>query len=238
MVTELQLGDLSVDLVFKDIKNIHLSVNPPNGRVRIAAPTCTSIDTIRAYAISKLGWIKRHQTKFAQQERQPPREFVDRESHYLWGRRMLLHIIEKQGRPSIAIAHKKIALCVPETVTFEVKEQLLDELYRREARRALEPLAAKWEKILSIGINHIYLQRMKTRWGSCNPQNRNIRLNLELVKKPIECLEYILLHEALHFFEPNHGERFVALLDTHMTNWRTIRQILNDEPLAYSNWKY
>lgn len=238
MVSELHLGDLSVDLVFKDIKNIHLSVYPPTGRVRIAAPNRASIDTIRAFAISKLGWIRRHQTKFAQQERQPPREYLDRESHYLWGRRMLLHIVEGQGRPSIEIEHKKIALRVPEAVTFEAKEQLLDELYRREARLALQPLAAKWEKNLGIEINHIYLQRMKTRWGSCNPQKGNIRLNLELAKKPLECLEYIFLHEALHFFVPNHGERFVALLDQHMSNWRTIRQVLNDEPLAHSDWKY
>jgi predicted metal-dependent hydrolase len=238
MVAELHLGDLSVDLVFKNIKNIHLSVYPPTGRVRIAAPTRASIDTIRAFAISKLGWIRRHQTKFAKQERQPPREFLDRESHYLWGRRMLLHIVEGQGRPSIEIAHKKIALRVPEAVTFEAKEKLLDELYRREARRALQPLAAKWEKILDIKINHIYLQRMKTRWGSCNPQKANIRLNLELAKKPLECLEYIFLHEALHFFVPDHGERFVALLDQHMSNWRMTRQILNDEPLAHSDWKY
>lgn len=238
MVSELHLGDLSVDLVFKDIKNIHLSVYPPTGRVRIAAPTRASIDTIRAFAISKLGWIKRHQTKFAQQERQPPRELLDRESHYLWGRRMLLHIVEGKGRPSIEIAHKKIVMRVPKAATFETKEQLLDELYRREARRALQPLAAKWEKILGIRINHAYLQRMKTRWGSCNPQKGNIRLNLELAKKPMECLEYIFLHEALHFFVPNHGECFVALLDQHMSNWRTIRQILNDEPLAHSDWKY
>jgi predicted metal-dependent hydrolase len=238
MVSELHLGDLCVDLVFKDIKNIHLSVYPPTGRVRIAAPTRASIDTIRAFAISKLGWIRKHQTKFSGQERQPPRELLDRESHYLWGRRMLLDIIEGRGRPSIDVEHRKIALRVPEAVTFEAKEQLLDELYRREARRALQPLVSKWQKILGIEFNHIYLQRMKTRWGSCNPPKGNIRLNLELAKKPPECMEYILLHEALHFFVPNHGERFVALLDQHMSNWRAIRQVLNDEPLAHSDWKY
>ncbi|WP_183942270.1 M48 family metallopeptidase [Sphingorhabdus rigui] len=238
MVAELQLGDLSIDLVFKDIKNIHLSVYPPTGRVRIAAPTRANIETIRAFAISKLVWIRKHQTKLAEQERQPPREFLDRESHYLWGRRMLLQIVVSQGRPSIDIEHKKITLRGPEAFTLEAKQRLLDKLYRREARRAIEPIASKWEKILGIEINQIYWQRMKTRWGSCNPQSGNIRLNLELAKKPLECLEYILLHEALHFLVPNHGEHFLVLLDQHMSNWRTIRQILADEPLAHSHWKY
>lgn len=238
MVTELRLGDVSVDLVFKDIKNIHLSVYPPTGRVRIAAPSRASIDTIRAYAISKLSWIRRHQAKFNGQERQTPRELLDRESHYLWGRRMLLQISEGCGRPSIEIEHRNIALRAPREITFEAKERLLDDLYRREARRALSPLVEKWEKRLGLEFNHIYLQRMKTRWGSCNPKKGNIRLNLELAKKPPECMEYILLHEALHFFVPNHGERFVHMLDGHMSNWRSIRQLLNDEPLAHSDWKY
>lgn len=238
MLSEISLGDVSVDLVFKDIKNIHLSVYPPTGRVRISAPSRTSIDAIRAFAISKLGWIRKHQTKLNRQQRQPPREYLDRESHYLWGRRMLLEILEMSGRPKIDIAHRKISLCVPEGATFDAKERLLDELYRRETRRVIEEFVSKWEKILGIEINHVFLQRMKTRWGSCNPQKRNIRLNLELAKKPVECLEYIFVHEALHFFVPNHGERFVSLLDQHMSNWRSIRQILNDEPLAHSDWKY
>ena len=127
---------------------------------------------------------------------------------------------------------------MPEAATFDAKEQLLDELYRREAKREIETLVAKWEKILGIEINRVFLQRMKTRWGSCNPQRRNIRLNLELAKKPVECLEYIFVHEALHFFVPNHSAKFVSLLDQHMSNWRAIRQVLNDEPLAHSDWKY
>lgn len=238
MTSVISLGDVSVDLVFKDIKNIHLSVYPPTGRVRISAPTRTSIDAVRAFAISKLGWIRKHQGKLNRQERQPPREYLDRESHYVWGRRVLLDIVEGQGRPRIDLAHSKIVLRIPEGCTLDFKVELLDDLYRREARRVIERLTAKWEKILGIQINQVFLQRMKTRWGSCNPQLLNIRLNLELAKKPEECFEYIFLHEALHFFVPNHGEKFIQMLDQHMSNWRTIRQILNDQPLAHADWKY
>jgi predicted metal-dependent hydrolase len=238
MIAELHIGDVAVDLVFKDIKNIHLSVYPPTGRVRIAAPSRMNIETIRAFAISKLSWIRQHQVKFEEQERETPREYLDRESHYLWGKRFLLDISETDGKPSLFVGHQKFHLFLPSGSTSELAAHLFDEMYRKEVRAAAEILRQKWQKILCIEINQIYIQRMKTRWGSCNPSRKNIRLNLDLAKKPDICLEYILLHEIIHCFEPTHNAKFVKMMDQYMFNWRFIRQQLNNEPLSHADWKY
>lgn len=238
MIAELQLGDVAVDLVFKDIKNIHLSVYPPTGRVRIAAPSRMNIETIRAFAISKLGWIRQHQNKFEEQVRETPREYLDRESHYLWGRRFLLDIHEVDEKSSLKIGHQKFHLRLIKGSTSAHAAELLDDMYRREIKSAVEVLRHKWQKILNVEAGQVYIQRMKTRWGSCNPSKGNIRINLELAKKPEICLEYIFLHEMCHLFEPTHNANFISLMDRHMSNWRVIRQQLNNEPLAHSDWKY
>jgi predicted metal-dependent hydrolase len=238
MIAEMQIGDVAVDLVFKDIKNIHLSVYPPTGRVRISAPSRMNIETVRAFAISKLHWIRQHQTKFDEQKRETPREYLDRESHYLWGKRFLLDMCESDEKPSISKGHQKFHLVLPHGSSPEIAAKLLDALYRKEIKLATEHLQAKWQKILSIEVNQIYIQRMKTRWGSCSSKKRNIRLNLELAKKPEICLEYIFLHELIHFFEPTHSSKFISMMDKHMCNWRLIRQQLNDEPLSHTDWKY
>lgn len=238
MVTVIQLGDIAVDLVFKDIKNLHLSVYPPTGRVRVSAPSRMNIETIRAFLISKLAWIRQHQVKFGLQERETPREYLDRESHYLWGRRLLLDLNLSEDKPYVELGHKKLYVGTTVDITHSELAELVDEFYRKELRKAAEALRIKWQKIVGVEINQIFIQRMKTQWGSCNPDKRNIRLNLELAKKPEPCLEYILLHEIIHFFEPTHGENFVRLMDKHMFNWRLIRQQLNEEPLSHTEWKY
>ena len=238
MSLALQLGDIAVDIVFKDIKNLHLSVYPPTGRVRVSAPLRTNIDTIRAFLISKLGWIRQNQCKLELQERETPREYLDRESHYLWGKRMLLEIIPTEVKPYIKINHNKICIGVIPAYSYNDISDLIDELYRRELKNLAYVLSKKWQTILGIEIKNIFIQRMKTKWGSCNPKKGNIRLNLDLAKKPDVCVEYIFLHEAVHFLEPTHGARFVALMDKYMSNWRLIRQQLNDEPLSHTDWKY
>jgi len=238
MVTVLQLGDLSVDVVFKDIKNVHLSVHPPTGRVRISAPERMAVDAVRMYAISKLGWIKKQQKKLRAQQREEPREYLERESHYLWGERYLLHITEGE-KPAQAIpAHRAIILNVPEEASPAKRQQVLEDWYRAELRAAAEPLVAKWEKRLGVSVERAFIQKMKTKWGSSNPRARNIRLNLELVKKPPQCLDYVILHEILHFLVPDHGENFVALMDHHLPQWRAVRQTLNEAPLAHADWTY
>ncbi len=238
MVAAIQLGDVAVDLVFKDIKNLHLSVYPPTGRVRVSAPSRMKIETIRAFLISKLAWIRQHQVKLGNQERETPREYLDRESHYLWGRRLLLDISLSAHKPYVELAHKTIRVGTTVDSSHGDLAALIDDFYRKELRKAAEALQIKWQKIIGVEINQVFIQRMKTQWGSCNPTKRNIRLNLELAKKPEACLEYILLHEIMHFFEPTHGDNFVRLMDKHMFNWRLIRQQLNEEPLSHTQWKY
>lgn len=232
MVSELQLGEISVDVVLKDIKNVHLSVHPPTGRVRIAAPRSMSQDAIRLFAISKLGWIKRQQRRQRAQERETPREYIERESHYLWGRRYLLHIVEDAARPYVALDHRHIELGIPKGADRQRRQAILDGWYREELRSAASDLVEKWQERLGVEVERFFIQRMKTKWGGSSPQRRTIRLNLELAKKNPECLDYVVLHEMAHFLVPNHSEDFVALLDRNMSNWRHVRKHLNDLPLA------
>ncbi|MCK1702603.1 M48 family metallopeptidase [Bradyrhizobium sp. 146] len=238
MITELNIGDVSVDVVFKDIKNVHLSVHPPTGRVRIAAPARMKIEAVRVFAISKLGWIKKQQSKLQAQERESPREYLERESHYLWGNRYLLRVIEGE-RPSGAISsHRTLVLTVPQGAAADKRRQVLEAWYRAEMKATLEALVAKWEKRLAVRVERAFVQKMKTKWGSSSPRLHYIRLNLELAKKPPACLDYVVLHEMLHFIVPNHSERFVALLDHHLPQWRAVRQALNEAPLAHTDWTH
>jgi len=236
MVAELNLGGMSVDVVFKDIKNVHLSVHPPTGRVRIAAPARMKLEAVRVFAISKLDWIKKQQSKLQAQDRESPREYLERESHYLWGSRYLLQIVEGERPSGVASKHRTIVLTVPPNATTEKRRQIVEAWYRAEMKAALEPLIAKWENRLGLRVERAYIQKMKTKWGSSNPRLRHIRLNLELAKKPSRCLDYVVLHEMMHFLVPDHSERFVALMDHHQPGWRTVRQMLNEAPLTHVEW--
>lgn len=238
MITELQLGDIKVDVVFKDIKNIHLSVYPPTGRVRISAPERMDAENIRLFAISKLGWIKKQQKKLQAQDRESPREYLDRESHYLWGKRYLLQILERSGLPSVTREHKKIVLSVPPGTPATRRQELLDDFYRAELKQATRPLIAKWESQLDIRVQRFFVQRMKTKWGSSNPNLGTIRLNLELAKKPHDCLDYVVLHEMAHFLVPDHGKKFQSLMDHYLPSWPNVRQRLNETSLAHEEWAY
>lgn len=231
MASELRLGDITVDVILKDIKNVHLSVYPPTGRVRIAAPRSMTLETIRLFAISKLGWIKRQQRRQREQDRETPREYIERESHYLWGRRYLLRIVEDAPRGYVALSHRHIELGVTAGADGEKRQAVLDGWYREELRAAARERVSFWEDRLGVKVDRLFIQRMKTKWGGSSPERGTIRLNLELVKKDAECLDYVVLHEMAHFIVPNHSEGFVALLDRHMPNWRTVRKHLNDLPL-------
>ena len=238
METQIELGDITVDVVLKDIKNIHLSVYPPTGRVRIAAPSRMDIDTIRVYAISKLDWIKRQQKSFQEQERESPREYLDRESHYVWGKRYLLKMIEVNEAPSVELEHNWMILRIRPGSSDEKKQAIMAKWYREQIREAVPPLVAKWEPLIGVKVEQFFVQRMKTRWGSCNHAARNIRLNTELAKKPPRCLEYIVVHEMAHLLEPTHNARFVALMDQFMPNWRYYRDELNRLPVRHEKWVY
>lgn len=238
MATGFRLGNIAVDVELKDIKNVHLSVYPPAGRVKIAAPRRMSLDTIRVFAISKLGWIKRQQEKILAQERETPREYLPRESHYVWGRRYLLRVVEREGAPSVDLTHRRMVLGVRPGATEERKQAVVDHWYRQRLKEAVPPLIAKWEPVLGVRVRRFFVQRMKTRWGSCNPRAASIRLNTELAKKPKECLEYIVVHEMVHLLEPTHNDRFVALMDRLVPRWRFLRQRLNQLPVRHEEWVY
>jgi len=238
MQSLIQLGDLAVEVVRKEIRNIHLSVHPPAGRVTLAAPARLSLDTLRVFAISKLGWIRQQQKKLLEQERETPREFLERESHYVWGRRHLLNLVEGEHTPSVELGHGRLVLRLRPGAGLSKKSELLDAWYRAQIRAALPPLISKWEPLLGVKVERCFVQRMKTRWGSCNPSTRSIRLNTDLAKKPEECLEYIVVHEMVHLLEPTHSPRFLALMDRFLPRWQLHRDTLNRLPVRHERWSY
>jgi len=238
MVSQVKLGEIEVDVVLKDIKNVHLSVYPPTGRVRISAPKRMSIGTIRVFAISKLDWIKQQQTKLRAQERETPRDYVDRESHYVWGKRYLLRLSEREEPPDIKLTHSRMLLSVRPGTDGDKKQALVAEWYRKQLREAVPALLARWQPLLGVRVERFFVQRMKTKWGSCNHKAGTIRLNTELAKKPGECLEYIVVHELVHLLEPTHNARFVMLMDRFMLKWQFHRQVLNRLPVRREKWSY
>jgi predicted metal-dependent hydrolase len=237
MSETIQFGDISILVHRKDIKNVHLSVHPPDGRVTLAAPLATRLDVARAYAISKLGWIREQRRKLASQTRETPRRYITRESHYLWGRRHLLEVIERNEKPSVAADHKRITLTVRPGSSESKRAEVMHEWHKSLLHQAVPPLIRKWEKRLGVSVHGYFLQRMKTKWGGCNHRAGHIRLNTELVKKPKELLEYVIVHEMAHLIEPTHSERFVAIIDKHYPTWREARAELNELPLAAENWR-
>lgn len=235
---DIVLGDLAVEVVFKDIKNIHLSVYPPDGKVRIAAPSRMDLDTLRVFTVSKLAWIKQQQRKLREQTRETPREFLDLESHSLWGTRYLLKVIEEDAAPTVVLDPGTLVLRVRPGTGEEQRQEIVAAWYRQQIREVASGLIQKWEAILGVRVERLFVQRMKTRWGSCNPDSRTIRLNTELAKKPVQCLEYILVHELTHLLERHHNERFIALLDAHLPQWSQYRDLLNGLPLGHEEWAY
>lgn len=235
---KIELGDIAVEVVKKDIKNVHLSVYPPAGRVKISAPLRMKLETIRVYAIAKLGWIKQQQKKLREQRRETPREYLDRESHYVWGERYLLQIIERESAPIVELKQKKMVLKIRPGTAEDKKQAIFEEWYRSQLKTVVPSLIAKWEPLLGVKVRRFFVQKMKTKWGSCNPNTMSIRLNTELAKKPLECLEYIIVHELLHLLVRHHDDRFKSLMDRHLPNWRLVRQLLNDAPLAHAKWTY
>ncbi len=238
MHAQVQLGNLAVDVVRKDIKNVHLSVHPPTGRVTIAAPARLNLDTIRVFAISKLGWIRQQQQKLLEQERESPREYLNRESHYVWGKRYLLKVSVSDEPPKVELTHGKMLLRVRPGTGEDKKQAIVEAWYREQLKQAVPPVIAKWERLMGVKVERFFVQRMKTKWGSCSPATGSIRLNTELAKKPVRCLEYIVVHELAHLITRHHDERFVALMSQHLPQWRAQRVALNAAPLSHSSWSY
>ncbi|WP_079417503.1 M48 family metallopeptidase [Thiomonas intermedia] len=234
----LDLGGLRAEVTRKAIKHVHLSVLPPAGRVRVAAPEAMPLDTIRLFVVSKLGWIRSQQRKLQAQDREAPHEFLNKESHFLWGKRYLLEISFAESPPAVSISPRKLQLQVRPGTDPAKCGQILEGWYRQQVRNALPQLLAQWEPLLQVKAARVFVQRMKTKWGSCNPALGSIRLNTDLAKKPPECLEYIVVHELVHLVEPTHNARFSDLMDQHLPHWQHLRKQLNRLPVRHEDWGY
>jgi predicted metal-dependent hydrolase len=235
----LTISGLKVDVARKDIRNLHLGVYPPNGRVRVAAPLQVSDDAVRLAVIGKLAWIRRQRQKFAQQPRQTEREAVTGESHYVFGRRYRMSVHEGAARQQVVLRTKtKMELHIRTGATTEQRLRVLDRWYRTQLRQALEPLLHEWQPTVGVTLTFWGVKRMKTKWGTCITQTGRIWFNSELAKKPVRCIEYIVVHELVHLLEPTHSPRFVELMDHFLPDWRSRRDQLNSSPLANESWTY
>ena len=238
MSEHIQLGDIRVEVQRKNNKHAHLYVYPPEGRVHISAPLHMGLDALRAFAISRLSWIKAQQRQMRAQPRETEREYLNRESHQVWGRRYLLEVIEVDAVPTVELKHSVLVLQIRPGSDEARREALLESWYRQQLRAKLPVLLGKWQPLMGVNVRRILVQRMKTRWGGCNPSTGNIRLNTELAKKPPECLEYVLIHELAHLIEPTHNNRFLALMDKFMPHWRQIKDELNRLPVRHEEWDH
>lgn len=232
----LTVRGIDIDVIYKDIKNLHIGVYPPLGRVRVAAPNRLDDDQVRLAVIQRLPWIKRQRDKLRSAERQSEREMITGESHYVWGVRRRLKVVERAGRAHVEIDGERLVLYVPADTSPEKRRIYLDQWYRDQLRQEIPDLIAKWEQTLDVTVPKWTIRRMKTKWGSCNRETRHIWFNAELAKKHPDCLEYIVVHEMTHYFERNHGERFTSLMDQYLPDWRRRREQLNAAPLGAEEW--
>lgn len=235
---QITVSNITIDIVRKNIQNLHLAVYPPTGRVRIAAPLKIDDEAVRLFAISKLGWIKKHRKNFANQQRETQREYVSGESHYFEGGRYLLNVIYQNAKPKVLIRNKTyIDLYVRQDSNLKQREKVMTECYRERLKENIQPFIEKWQKKIGVDLKDWQVKRMRTKWGTCNIEQRRIWLNLELAKKPLHCLEYIIVHELVHFLERHHNDRYVALMDKFLPNWRFCQSELNRLILSYEDWR-
>lgn len=238
MTAMIDLGSIQVEVVQKDIKNIHLSVYPPDGKVKIAAPERMELETVRMFAISKMPWIRKTREKILAQEREAPREYNSLESHYFKGKRYLLEVVEKDAKPRVQIKHNKLIMYVRPGAEKAQRKEVLQEWYREQLKEILPDMIAKWEKKMGLKVEEFGVKRMKTKWGTCNPDAKRIWINLELAKKPHICLEYIVVHEMVHLIERSHNQRFIGLMDHFLPHWRDLKEELNRLPVSHVDWGY
>lgn len=232
-------SQLTIDVVRKDIKNMHLAVYPPTGRVRIAAPLRINDEAVKLFAISKIAWIRKQQRSFVSQDRQPPRQFLERESHYFFGKRYLLRITEQESVPKVVIKTKTyIDLYVRPNSTIVQRQSIVNEWYRSELKKLIQPIVDKWEKKMSVKVADWQVKQMKTKWGTCSIEKSRIWLNLELAKKPLHCIEYIIVHEMIHLKERHHNDRFLSLIEGYLPQWKFYKEELNRLPVSHGEWTY
>lgn len=236
---KLRVGGLPVEVVRKSIKNLHVGVYPPEGRIRVAAPNAMTKDAVRLAVVDKLAWIKRQRAGFKAQPRQTARKYVTGETHYFFGQRYRLRVVEHENPSQVTLLNDStMKLALRPGSTIEQREKIFQSWNRAELKLQAAPLIEKWKPVVDVKLSDWGVKRMKTKWGSCNIEARRIWLNLELAKKPIECLEYIVVHELAHLLERNHNDNFIAIMDRCMPKWRSLRELLNSSPLANENWEY
>jgi predicted metal-dependent hydrolase len=232
------LGDIEIELTQKNIKNVHLSIMPPNGVVRISAPLYLSEETIRLYAISKLAWIKTQQKKIRSQARESKREFINKETHYFQGRKYLMRIFEEDKPAKVVLRKRYIDFHIRPNTNTEQSQILMNEWYRSELKLLIPDIIKKWEPLIGVKVNDWGVKQMKTKWGTCNIEAKRIWLNLELAKKPLECLEYIVVHEMIHLLERNHNDRFLFYMTKFLPQWKSLKEKLNRLPVSHKDWEY
>lgn len=232
------VNGMRIDVVRKPIKNLHLGVYPPNGRIRVAAPLRVSDEAVRLAVVSRLGWINRQTAKFVSQDRQSAREYVSGESHYYLGRRFRLRVVEGQGPRQVKVRSNTLELHVPEDCDVTAREALFLKWQRTQLRTLAHPIIEKWSVAMGVAVAEWGIKRMKTRWGTCNVDALRVWLNLELIKKAPQCIEYIVVHELIHLLERHHNDRFIALMDGFLPKWRLLRDELNSAPLGHEDWQY
>ena len=230
---KIRISNIDVDVRFKDIKNVHLSVHPPDGRVTVSAPKHIDLDTVKVYAATKLPWIKKERSKILKQDRQPDKNFVTRESHYLFGRRYLLKVTAG-ALPRVILHHSKIELQVPEHYDTAKKQALLYRFYRKELRARLNKFVPEYAVKMGLEPPEFGIRKMKTKWGSCAIERKHLWFNIELAKKPDQCIEYIVVHEMTHLLERNHNKNFTAIVNRYFPNWQVQKKILNELPLYHT----
>jgi predicted metal-dependent hydrolase len=234
----IDLGDIALEVIQKDIKNVHLSVYPPYGRVRISTPLRMNLDLIRMFTISKMGWIRKQQAKLLGQKREAPREYLSRESHYFLGKRYLLKVVELDATPKVVLKHNTIELYVRPKANLDQREDIFQKWYRQQLKEIVPQFISQYEKKMSVKVAEYGIKKMKTRWGTCNTKARRIWLNLELAKKPMECIEYIIVHEMVHLLERSHNKKFIAHMDKYSPKWKLHRSELNRSTLGHVEWSY
>lgn len=232
----LTVRGIGIDVIYKDIKHLHVGVYPPLGRVRVSAPERLNDEQVRLAVVQRLPWIRRQQEQLRSTPRQTERDMLTGESHYAWGRRHRLKVVERPGRAHLEVDGDRLILYAPAGTTADKRRDYLDRWHRDQLRQAIPELIAAWEKALDVSVPRWTLRRMKTKWGSCNRETRHLWFNVELAKKDPACLEYIVVHEMTHYFERGHGARFTVLMDQHLPDWRGRRDLLNRAPLSNENW--
>ena len=234
----INVGDISINVIHKDIKNVHLSVHPPQGRVTISAPLRMDPENIRLFCISKLGWIRKQKAKLKNQKRETAREYITRESHYYLGQRYLLKVIEQDAAPKVVLKHGTIELYIRKSASIKQREKVLQGWYRQQLRGLIPQYVARLEEKMNVKVAAVNIRIMKTKWGTCNAKAKRIWLNTELAKKPIESIEYVLMHEIVHLIERNHNEKFIAYMDKYLPKWQHLREELNRSTLGHVEWSY